>query len=74
VQFAAFRNWWHDSTGADGGAAWFNIKLYSGVPSSGAAGGDCEQQNKARFAGPWAASPNTAYYFNVTADLEVVDA
>ena len=43
-QFMEFRTWYESATGANGGAAWFTVKLFTGVGSY-----SVEQDVEARF-------------------------
>lgn len=65
AQYAAFRTWYDDADGADGGAGWFDIGLYVGD----AAG---KVTVEARFSETWQSAPvESAANWVVTAKLEV---
>lgn len=61
-QMDSFRDWFEDSTGADGGASWFDITLKTGDGASLTVEG--------RFFGIWQAVYKGGYW-QVTATLEV---
>lgn len=62
AQMDAFRDWFEDASGADGGAAWFDITLKTGDGSAITV--------EARFSGVWQASYRGGIW-QVTATLEV---
>lgn len=62
-QMATFRDWFDDPTGADGGAAWFDIDLDTGDNG--------EITVEGRFAGIWQASRISTEFWKVTATIEV---
>lgn len=64
AQFATFRSWFDDDTGAGGGAAWFDVRLRIG------SGGMADVE--ARFAGVWKSADHIAPdLWVVTATLEI---
>ena len=63
VQFVEFEQWFYSSSEADGGAAWFDIKLLTGSRSA-------PSTVTARFSSIWSATPDS-FSWTVTMPLEV---
>jgi hypothetical protein len=63
TQMDAFRDWFESSSGADGGAAWFDVTLITGDGSSVTV--------EARFTGMWQATYRDKGLWQVVATIEV---
>lgn len=67
AQLAEFRTWWENPAEGNGGVAWFDMPIQTGMEAT------CEQPRRARFVGQWAvqAFSGSKTHFRVNAILEV---